>query len=348
MKGPPVYMKINKELVKYLSELNSNYEDYIRNNGEIIVKLKKALYGCVQSGLLWYNHIKTILEYIVCFSPNPCDTCVFNCGTGDELVTIIIYVDDLFITSRDTDAVDDVCKYLKSQFPKVKVNEGSIHHYLGMTFDFASKAGAGAVVISMQGYINDLLSQYNVTKTATTTANNNLFHETDKTKLSYKESKELHTIVTKLLYLATRVRFEIMLSVNYLTTRVNKFTKGDVVITMRILEYLNGTRNLGLTLCIGDEGPENVHLYADASYGVHEDGKSHSAGVVKVGDATVNAKSQKQKIVTKSSSEAELVCASDNLGLGDHVSDFLKGHQINVDAINLHQDNTSTFALMCK
>ena len=31
-------------------------------DGTVIVKFMKALYGCVQSAKLWYNHLKTILE----------------------------------------------------------------------------------------------------------------------------------------------------------------------------------------------------------------------------------------------------------------------------------------------
>jgi hypothetical protein len=137
-----------------------------------------------------------------------------------------------------------------------------------------------------------------------------------------------------------------MLAVNFLTTRVNKFTKGDWDKAFRVLQYLNGTKGIGLTLCIGAEGPRSVHLYADASYGIHEDGKSHSAGVVTLGNATINVKSQKQKIVTKSSTEAELVCVSDTIGLAYHSKDFLEGQQIKIDGINLHEDNTSTISLM--
>ena len=88
----------------------------------------------------------------------------------------------------------------------------------------------------------------------------------------------------------------------------------------------------------------SVHLFADAAYGVHADGKSHSADVVTVGNAAVKVKSQKQKIVTKSA-ESELVCVSDMMGLGYHVKDFLEGQKVFVDAIDLHEDNTSTISM---
>ena len=343
--GPPVYMKLDANLAKYICDIDNSYEAFVRKNRGIVVKLRKALYGCIQSSLLWFNHISKIL-LDAGFSQNPCDECVFNCGEGNDMTSVIVYVDDLLIVANNTEAVEDFIEYIQSKFEKVAVHRGKVNSYLGMNFDFGFKPGG--VLITMRGYIEDLLRDYEVNKSASTPANNNLFKETDATPLSEEDAKTLHSIVAKLLYLATRVRFEIMLAVNYLTTRVTKFTKGDWEKAFRILKYLHGSVDIGLTLCIGEESLSSVHLFADAAYGVHEDGKSHSAGVVAVGNAAVSVKSQKQKIVTKSSTESELVCVSDMMGLGYHVKDFLEGQKVFVDAIDLHEDNTSTISLMVK
>ncbi len=56
-----------------------------------------------------------------------------------------------------------------------------------------------------------------------------------------------------------------------------------------------------------------IRAYIDAAYGVHQDsGKSHTECVIVLGEGVpVFAKSSKQKIVTKSSTEAELVGLSE-------------------------------------
>lgn len=151
--------------------------------------------------------------------------------------------------------------------------------------------------------------------------------------------------MAKLLYIGTRVRPEILLTVNYLSTRVNKFTEGDWSKAMRCLEYLNSDPALGLKLRVGERF--EINLYADASYGLHADGKSHSGAVVRIGGATVYCKSTKQRIVTKSTTEAELVCASDMICYGIGAMDFLnrQGYD-NVKSVTLHQDNTSTIKLI--
>ena len=154
----------------------------------------------------------------------------------------------------------------------------------------------------------------------------------------------LHSITAKLLYVATRARPEILLTVNYLTTKVNKYTVGDWNKAQRCLEYLKKNTAMGLTLDIGEE--LQVQVYADASYGLHIDGKSHSGAVVRVGNGTVQTKSTKQKIVTKSTAEAELVCASDMVGKGIWHRDFLTAQGYEMGPIKFHQDNTSTITML--
>lgn len=61
------------------------------------------------------------------------------------------------------------------------------------------------------------------------------------------------------------------------------------------------------------------------SYGVHVDsGRSHTGGAVTVGSGPVFAKSAKQRIVTKSSTEAELVGLSDTASQAIHLREFLR------------------------
>ena len=75
--------------------------------------------------------------------------------------------------------------------------------------------------------------------------------------------------------------------------------------------YLNATKDLKLR--ISAEGTLKIQAYVDASYGVHIDGKSHTSGTDTLGEGSFTSTTTKQKIVTKSSSEAELVGISDRL-----------------------------------
>lgn len=56
-----------------------------------------------------------------------------------------------------------------------------------------------------------------------------------------------------------------------------------------------------------------VAQHIDAAFGCHFDGKSHSGGLVKVGEATVLEISKKQTMIAKDSTDAELISVSDLL-----------------------------------
>jgi hypothetical protein len=89
-------------------------------------------------------------------------------------------------------------------------------------------------------------------------------------------------------------------------------------------------------------------LSIDASYGVHSDGKSHSGMTISYGKGSILAQSTKQKLVVKSSTEAELVALSDKAGLGLWCQNFLNDQGLNISSVVIKQDNQSTIALIEK
>ena len=81
----------------------------------------------------------------------------------------------------------------------------------------------------------------------------------------------------------------------------------------------------------------------DASFGVYKDGKSVTRIVLMLGDATLHVKSSKQKIVTRSSTELELVGISDALCQILWTREFLT-----IRPAVVYQNNQSTIFLANK
>jgi hypothetical protein len=48
MKNANVLMQLDRVQSQLLVQIDPTYKQYMRSNGSIIVKLKKALYGCIQ------------------------------------------------------------------------------------------------------------------------------------------------------------------------------------------------------------------------------------------------------------------------------------------------------------
>jgi hypothetical protein len=94
-----------------------------------------------------------------------------------------------------------------------------------------------------------------------------------------------------------------------------------------------------------------IRVYVDATYGVHiHDGKSHSGAytVLGAGGPPLEAKSGKQKNVTKSSTEAEIVALSDHAGRGINLRNFLACQGYGVVPVIIYQDNLSCMAIMAR
>ena len=86
---------------RMLTELDPTYEQFKDEKGCIVVRLDRALYACVESASLWYEHLVGTLNRLG-YIKNEYDKCVSNTVLeGRVQVTITIHVDDLFATCTD-------------------------------------------------------------------------------------------------------------------------------------------------------------------------------------------------------------------------------------------------------
>jgi Reverse transcriptase (RNA-dependent DNA polymerase) len=293
-----VLMRITGDAVEIFCTVNPEYRKYIfYQNGVpvLIVQLVKALYGCVQSALLWYNlFVSTLLD--LGFELNPYDPCIANCNINGQQCTIAWYVDDMKISHVDTAVVTDIIQKIESKFGKMTVVRGKQHNFLGMDIMFRADK---TVTISMRQYIKDTIDESGIIFNAdgvATPAKHDLFviDETSE-KLSPVRSELFHRLVAKLLYLSKRSRPDIQLAVAFLTTRVSCSTEEDWLKLHRVLLYLKGT--LDLTLILGADSLTKMESWVDAAYAVHPDMRSHTGGVISFGRGSVISKSIKQKLM---------------------------------------------------
>jgi hypothetical protein len=144
----------------------------------------------------------------------------------------------------------------------------------------------------------------------------------DSVLLSEEEASCFHTITAKLLYLAKRARPDILTVISFLCTRVTAPTVEDKSKLKYLLGYLHSTRNQVLT--INKPHNDQLAMYIDAAYALHEKGESHSGLIVAVGGVVVFISSKKQKCVAKSPTDAELIALSDNIDLIKLFGEFLE------------------------
>ena len=179
--------------------------------------------------------------------------------------------------------------------------------------------------------------------TATSPAAEYLFQIVDGLPLLDEATSQFfHATVAKLLFLCKRGRPDIQTAIAFLCTRVQNPTKYDYNKLARVIKYLRNTEDLVVRL-----SAENLNIikwWTDASYAVHHDMRSHTSGVMSMGTGAAYSTSRKQKLNTKSSTEAELVAVDDVLPQALWTKYFMEAQGYGVSTI-LNQDNQSTIKL---
>ena len=320
---------------KVICSIRPEYKKFLRRDNTLCMNLRRALYGTLQAGKLWYDEITSFLKRLE-FVMNPLDSCVWNKGTGDNQVSVCIYVDDLAVTSKNSALIDQLESELKSQFTEVKVHVGKVHHYLAMFFDFSVD---GELKISMQSYEEDCVSMMGTKGVSLTPATPDLFKVIEEDLVDEGQQALFHSMVAKLLFLAKRTRPDILLPVSFLTTRVNKATRSDMEKLFRIGRYLSGSHGLGIRMSFAFGSIPELMAFIDAAYGVHTDRKSQSGIVISLGGGPVYVSCAKQKLMTKSSHEAELVSLSDGGSQVIWSRNFVIAQGYDLPAVRIGQDN---------
>ena len=110
-----------------------------------------------------------------------------------------------------------------------------------------------------------------------------------------------------------------------------------------MVKYLNRTKAEKLILSADDL--HVIKWYVDASFAVHPDFKSHTGGVATLGRGAPYTMSRKQKLNTRSSTEAELVGADDLSTMILWTKLFMEAQGYVIERNILYQDNKSAILL---
>ena len=350
--GERIIMKIKGVLVDMLVALDPDLygPNVTIEHGEkvLYVVVLKAIYGMLQSSLLYYKKFRADIESIG-FVVNPYDPCVANRVVNDQQHTLTWHVDDVKSSHKDSKVNDQFLEWLEMKYAsdgigKVKATRGSRHDYLGMHLDYSIK---GAVQVDMADYVKNMVEDFPEklnAENATYPWNESLFKvDPNSPALSKSMASDFYTFVYKALFVSKRARQDILPGVSFLTTRVRAPTQQDWFKLKKLMRFLKRTQDDVLTLEAKDGIQIDWHL--DAAFAVHPDYKSHTGATMTLGKGTIQSVSAKQKVNTRSSTEAEFVSNDDILSKVIWTRRFLEAQEVPINENNLHRDNTSAMRL---
>ena len=344
-----VKMKITGILVRYMTELDPRYRDYVvYENGKkvIYVVVLRAIYGMLVAGLLFYKKLKKDLEAID-FKFNSYDPCVANRMINGKQHTVRFHVDDLMSSHIDPKVNDEFHQWAQSvygTYKEVTCTRGKVHTFLGMTLDFRTK---GKFKIRMDEYIKRMLEEFPYRfkdiDIADTPAKANLFEVGKGAPLDHKRQQIFHSFVAKNLFLSKRARVDLGTTVTLLTSRVQKPNESDWLKLVRLMLYIKSTPNWHLTLSA--DNLTTVKWFIDASFAVHPDFKSHTGATMTMGEGAMQTLSRKQKLNSRSSTEAELIAVDDAITQVLWTRLFMAEQGYPITENIVYQDNKSAILL---
>lgn len=341
-----IYVKFDTYESEILCQMYNDLRKFLNENDHCIyVRLKKALYGCVESAKLFYLHLKKILLSYG-FISNPYDECIFNyIDDQNNVITVGSHVDDLLVTATNNKSLEKFLEYIKKSFFDVKIHHGLEHQYLGINLLIRENL----IELNMKNDIKKIANDLKINNPSKIPGNNEFFRNSNSDFLNDENRNIFHTNTAKLLYIARMCRPDILGYVSYLSSRVNNPTLNDMFKLKKLIAYLLYT--IDTVYCIADnifnkQNSIDINCYIDSSHGIHEDLRGQTGIVIKLGESTIFSRSAKQKVNTKSSTETELHGVAEEISQALWTKYILESLNFKVNNINLYLDNKSTIVML--
>ena len=219
--------------------------------------------------------------------------------------------------------------------------KGNTHSYLGMNLTINREKRI--VEIEMKQQLLETIDAFDgdVNTEVVSPAAKHIFdtRDNDVSKLSKEKAENFHHVTAKLLHIMKRARPDIEIPVVFLCTRVREPDEDNWKKLHRVLCWIKGT--IDEVRYVGADDLSKLYTWVDAAYAVHPNMRSHTGGSISMGTGLIHCKSTRQKLNTKSSTEAELVGVSDYLPYNIWLMHFMKSQGYEIEVNVLYQDNQS-------
>lgn len=268
-----------------------------------VCHLKRSLYGLKQAPRCWN---KRFAEYLLKlgFKRSDSDPCLFIQRKNSELLLLVLYVDDGLVAATNKIQLEELIRKLKEEF---KVTNKPASYYLGFEIGYQKD---GSIKVSQAAYTNKILDRFGMSQCKPVVTPIIKGAQSGKVEKAEK-SFPYRQAVGALMYLMTGTRPDIAFAVGVASRSLENPTESDWLGVKRIFRYLKGTACQGLTYKQGYK-KDTLECYSDADHGGDDTtGRSTSGVICMYAGGAISWLSQRQSSVAISTTEAEIVAASE-------------------------------------
>ena len=295
------FLNANLNETVYLAQPEEFIDESHRN---YVIKLKKPLYGLKQAPREWYKMVREYFEKVE-ITASTADECVFIGWKAERRTIIGVFVDDMPIIAETKEEAKNIVDYLKETFKVHDLGEATV--LLGM--EIRRDRGNGTLALSQERYIEEKAREFKIEESnPVTTALPSGYNEEEYGKAKPLEEGNLYRqIVGSLVHATNGTRPDIAFAVSTLSRHLNKPTELHWKAAKHCLKYLYSTRNKSLVY----QGNDNLIGAADANFAQQPGARSTTGYIFTLAGSAVSWKSTLQTTVALSTTEAELMGASD-------------------------------------
>ena len=276
-----------------------------------VCRLVKSIYGLKQAPRAWNTKFN---DFLLKFGlvRSTADPCVYYRRQEEEMTIVAIFVDDGLVCSNKKEHLTNILEHLSTTF---EMRSFPASRFVGL--DISRDRSKRQLYISQPHFITKLLEKFNMVQChpKSVPADPNSRLETFAVPKNEEESTVMEAIpyreaVGGLLYVMVMSRPDIA----YAVSQVAKFSQNPGPAhwkaVKRILSYLAGTANYGLSFSSNDL--KTIVGYTDADYaGDIKTRRSISGFVFLFHGGPISWASKQQSCTSLSTTEAEFVAASE-------------------------------------
>lgn len=319
----------------------------VNQKSDLVCLLKKSLYGLKQAPRKWYKRFDNFVLGLG-FKRSNFDTCLYCKGNGGESsLYLLFYVDDMLLASHDIKEIEDIKNKLKSEFEMKDLDP--VRRILGIEVKRNRKEGT--LSLSQKSYMLKLLNRFSMTdsKNVSLPLANHFKLSNEQCPKSKEEFERMarvpySNVVGSVMYLMVCSRLDLAYSISILSRYMSNPGEAHWEAMKWLLRYIKGTSNLRIQFRKQIEGVI-LRGYTDSDYaGDRDNRKSTSAYVYTLCNSCISWKSQLQKIVALSSTEAEYIVVTDAIKEGIWLKGLLNEFGF-IKEVVLYSDSQSAIPL---
>ena len=308
-------------------------------NPSLAYRLHKALYGLKQASRAWYTTLNAALLELG-YTPSVADPGLYT--SADGLVVLLVYVDDVLVAAPTSADMERAKLELIGAFPARDLGPASL--FLGMAI--SRDRTAKTIKLSQPRHAADLLSKFNMTD-----ANPCDTPSSAATKLTAAgtpldtKACPYAALIGSLNYVACCTRPDISQAVGALASYMANPTTDHWTAGKRLLRYLAGTADYGITYGLSDY---TLEAYCDADYAGDPDTRRSTTGYAFIlNGGAISWSSRKQSTVAASTTEAEYMAAAAAVKEALWMRNLLESlHFPLAGPISINADNQSAIHLL--